>query len=129
MHLRLEPGPQRDQLGAIADQLAQLTSRGWRDPRLGQSTQAQHVDEIDRVAFVVLDPPRSPVQARRVREMDRRAMLLQPVDDPIPASITTSGSGPASATTAAIAKGSFGTRTEPNFSPSPFFRTITERRR
>jgi hypothetical protein len=45
------------------------------------------------------------------------------------ASITTSGSGPASATAAAIANGSFGTRAELNFSPALFFRTITDRRR
>jgi hypothetical protein len=85
MHLCLEPGPQRDQLGPIAHQLPQLTRGRWRDPRLRQSTQPQHVDEIDRVAFVVLHATRAPVQPRRVREMDRRALLLQPVDDPIPA--------------------------------------------
>jgi len=45
------------------------------------------------------------------------------------ASTTTSGFGPASATTAAIATGSLGIRTLESFSPAAFMRTITERRR
>jgi hypothetical protein len=45
------------------------------------------------------------------------------------ASITTSGSGPASATAAAIANGSFATRTLERFSPAELTRTITERQR
>ena len=43
--------------------------------------------------------------------------------------MTTSGSGPASATAAAIANGSFATRTLESFSPVALMRTITERRR
>jgi hypothetical protein len=37
-----------------------------------QPPEAQHVDEIKRVAFVVLHATGSPVQPRRVREIDRR---------------------------------------------------------
>ena len=48
---------------------------------------------------------------------------------PYVASITTSGSGPASATTAATANGSFATRTHESFSPVALIRTTTERRR
>jgi len=55
--------------------------------------------------------------------------LDRPVAQPYVASITTSGSGPASATAAAIANGSFATRVVESFSPAALMRTTTERRR
>jgi hypothetical protein len=43
--------------------------------------------------------------------------------------MTTSGSGPASATAAAMANGSLATRVVESFSPVALTRTITDRRR
>ena len=83
--LGLEPGAQLHQLGPVADQLPQLTDRRRGDPRLRQTTQAQHVGQIGGVDHVVLDPPIPPVQRLRVGQMHRRAQLLQQVHHPVPA--------------------------------------------
>ncbi len=57
MDLALEVGPQPDQLGAVAHPAAQLSGRGWGDPRLGKPAHAQQIRQVRGVAFVVLDPP------------------------------------------------------------------------
>ena len=46
MHLGLEPRAQLHELGAVADQLAELPDRRRRDPRLRQATQPQHVRQV-----------------------------------------------------------------------------------
>jgi hypothetical protein len=64
--------------------------------------------------------------------MDPRPVGLQQVHRPIPpigGLEHTSGSGPASATAAAIANGSFATRPVASFSPVALIRTTTKRRR
>ena len=97
----------------------------------------------------------APVQPRRVREMHRRTLLLQPIDDPIPAigrfdhdlgartrlrdrrrdrhqlirNISPARIGPTIGPAAAIATGSFATRTLESFSPVALIRTTTDRRR
>ena len=119
--LGLEPGTQPHQLVAVADQLAQLADLRRGDPRLGQTTQAQQVDQIVGVTLVVLHPPVAPVVAQRVRQMHVRAHLVRASRPPSttrtwpPA--TTSGSGPAAATASANATGSLSMCTFDNNSP------------
>ena len=76
MHLRLEARPQLHQLGAVTHQLAQLPDRRRRDPRLRQPPQAQHVGQVGRVDHIVLDPPLTPIQRLRARQMHLRTQLL-----------------------------------------------------
>ena len=86
MHLAAQPGPQRDELGAMTHQLPELPRRRRCDPRFGQASHPQQVREMRGVATVVLDPlmlihPHT----QRVREADVRAGVLESVDEPIPA--------------------------------------------
>ncbi len=67
MDLGLEAGAQVDELGPIADQLTQLTQRRWGHPALGQAPEAQQVDEVGRVALVVLHAPAGSRPGRVVR--------------------------------------------------------------
>src|SRR5918995_3478209 len=82
MHLSLEPRTQGDELGPIAHQLPQLPGGRRGDPRLRQPAQAQHVGQVDGVAFVVLDSPLPPVEALRVGQMDPGAVGLEQIDHP-----------------------------------------------
>ena len=86
VHLRLEPGAQLHQLGPIADQLAQLP----RSPAVRSTPPAAdpaatcRPDRSRRVtSFFTRRSPQ--FNARRVRQMHRRAQLLQQIDRPIPA--------------------------------------------
>ena len=85
MHLSLQARAQRDQLGPIAHQLAQLPRRRRRDPRLRQATQTQQISQVPGVALVVLDPPVAPVVARRMRQVHPMAIGLEQIHRPIPA--------------------------------------------
>ena len=86
VHAGLDPGPQRDQLGPVPDQLPQLPGRRRGDPRLRQPTHPQQVSQIRRVAFVVLHPPvRESLDSQRMREMYLRTRLGQHIRGPIPA--------------------------------------------
>jgi hypothetical protein len=83
VHLGLEPGTELDQLGPIADQLAQLSDGGRGDPRLRQATQAQHVGQVSRVGDVVLHPTLAPVERLRVDQVHPGAQLLEQVHHPV----------------------------------------------
>jgi hypothetical protein len=84
VHLCLQARAQRDELGSIAHQLAQLSRRRRCDPRLRQAAQAKQVREVPGVALVVLDPPVAPVVARRVRQMHPMPIGLEQVHRPVP---------------------------------------------
>ena len=133
MHLGLEPGPQRDQLVPVADQLPQLPHLRRRDPRLRQPTQAQQVGQVGGVAVVVLDPPVAPVVAQRVGQMHRRAPLAAAGPPP-----STSrrwppspppGPGPPWPTPPPTPPGRCRSAPRRSTSPCSVSRTITDRRR
>ena len=85
MQLRFQPGAQLHKLGSITDQLAQFPDRWRRDPRLGHPSQAEQVDEIGGVAFVVLHAALAPVQRRRCRQVQIAAQLVEEIRGPVPA--------------------------------------------
>ena len=82
--LGLEAGAQVDELGPIADELAQFAQRWWGDPGLGQASHAEQVDQVRGVALVVLHPPMPPVVAERMGQMHRGPALLDHVSRPVP---------------------------------------------
>jgi hypothetical protein len=86
MHLGFQPGTQRDELGPVAHQLAELPLVRGRDVGLGQPTHPQQVRQIGGVTDVVLHPPiREPLHPQRVRQMHGGAGALQHIDRPVPA--------------------------------------------
>jgi hypothetical protein len=86
VHLRLEPGPQRDQLCSISHQLAQLPRRWRGDPRLGQPVHPQQIRQITGITHVVLHPPvPESLDTQWMREVHRGPGRLQGVDRPVPA--------------------------------------------
>jgi hypothetical protein len=106
---------------AVADILRDFSDRrvGFLE-QIGCESEPPARQETDRrFADELREPPCEKCARHAELGRDRREV----------ASITTSGTGPASATAAAIANGSFATRTDDNFSPSALLRTITERRR
>jgi hypothetical protein len=84
VHLGLEPRSQRHEFCSVPDDLPQLAESRWRDVGLGEPSQAQQIDEVLRVALVVLHPPVAPVVAERVGEVQVGAHLLQEIGEPIP---------------------------------------------
>ena len=50
-----------------------------------QPSHPQHVRQVGRVNDVVLDPPITPVQSLGIRQMHRRAQVLEQIHHPIPA--------------------------------------------
>jgi hypothetical protein len=86
MRLGFEARAQRDQLRAVAHQFAQLPSRWWRDPRLGQPVHPQQVRQITGVKDVVLDTPvPKSLDTQWMCQVDRGTGRLQGVDRPVPA--------------------------------------------
>jgi len=83
--LGLEARALVDELGAIADVLAQLAQWRWSDPCLGQAAQPQEVDQVGGITLVVLDPPLTPVVPERVGQVHGCPALLENVDRPVPA--------------------------------------------
>jgi hypothetical protein len=85
MDLGLEATPETDQLQAVADDLAEFAQLRWGDPRLGQATKPEEVDEVIGVPLVVLHPPVPPAVAQRVRQMHPGTHLLEDIRRPVPA--------------------------------------------
>jgi hypothetical protein len=115
--LGLGRGAQRGELGAVADQFAQLPLRRRSDEGLGQIPAAQPVRQLGRVAHIVLDPPGVPVQAKRVHQMHVRAVGLEQIRRPIPAVGRLESDlriGPGLATAAENSTGSFITWSTPS---------------
>src|SRR4029453_5086856 len=133
MDLGLETRTQRDELGPVTHELTQLARRRRCHPRLRETTQAQQVDEIRRVAFIVLHPPMTPIVAEggaaRCTGAPCAVKKYAAQYQPYVASSTTSVPGPAFATSSANATGSLSIRTMSTVSPASVRRTITDRRR
>jgi hypothetical protein len=83
--LHLEAGTERDELGPLADQLAQAPQRHRGDPRLRETVEAQALQQLHAVAVVVLHPTVVPVQRSGMHQMHLRALRLEDVDRPVPA--------------------------------------------
>ena len=80
----LRPGAQVDELGPVADELTELSLRRWGDPGLGQTPHAEQIDQVRRVALVVLHPPVAPVVAERVGQVHVAPALFDHVGRPVP---------------------------------------------
>ena len=74
--LGLETGPQMDQLGPVADQLSQLAQLGRGDPRLGQASHAQQIDQVGGIAPVFSELPRSVPRLRCAGAFEHGAAQL-----------------------------------------------------
>ena len=74
-----------DELAPVADVFAQFAQRWWGDPGLGQTSQAEQVDQVRGIAFIVLHPPMPPVVAQRMGQVHRGPALLDHVSRPVPA--------------------------------------------
>ena len=86
MDLGLAVRAQRDQLGPVPDQLAELPSRRRRDPGLREPTHPEQVGQVGRVPKVVLHPPvLKRLHTQRVGQMHPGPGFPEGVDRPIPA--------------------------------------------
>jgi hypothetical protein len=86
MHLGLQPGTQRDELGPVAHQLAEFPLVRGSDVGLGQPAHPQQVRQIGGVTHVVLHPPiRETLHPQRVRQVDLGVSAVQHIDCPVPA--------------------------------------------
>ena len=81
--LGLQSRTEVDELGPGPDELTHLAQLRWGDPRLGQAPHAQQVDEVGRVAFVVLQTPVAPVVPQRMGQVHGRAALFEHVGCPV----------------------------------------------
>ena len=73
-----------DELGSVADEFAQFAQRWWGDPGFGQTSQAQQVDQVRRIALVVFHPPFAPVVAQRMGQVDVCPAFFEHVSGPVP---------------------------------------------
>ena len=86
VHPGLEPRADRDQLGAMPHQLAQLADLGRGDPGLRQPAHPQQVGKVGGIAQVVLHPPRGEaLDPQRMRQMHPGTGLGEHVRRPVPA--------------------------------------------
>jgi hypothetical protein len=86
VHPGFEPGAHGDELGAVADEFAQLPHRRWGDPGLGQPAHPQQIRQVGGVADVVLHPPvGEALDPQRVGQVHPGAGLGEYVGGPVPA--------------------------------------------
>jgi hypothetical protein len=79
------PASQPDELASVSDELAQLPELRRRDVGLGETSEAQQVDEVLGVPQVVVHPPVTPVVAERVSEVHVCTELPEIIGEPVPA--------------------------------------------
>ena len=77
------PASQPDELASVSDELAQLPELRRRDVGLGETSEAQQVDEVLGVSQVVLHPPVTPVVAERVSEVHVCTELPEIIGEPV----------------------------------------------
>jgi hypothetical protein len=84
--LGLAAAAQPDQLRPVADQLPQLPGGRRGDPRLGQPAHPQQIGQVERVAFVVLDPPiLERLHSQRMSQVRVRTLGGDHIGRPVPA--------------------------------------------
>lgn len=82
--LSLETRAELDQLEAVTNHLPEFPDFGRGDPRLGQTAEAEKVDQVVGIALVVLDAPVPPVVPQGMGQVDPSPHLLEDIRRPIP---------------------------------------------